>query len=284
MKEILRVANKLFDFFGKGDLDLEEAKQQVDVLFVMGAHEATTTLAAAKLYREMPQNTHIVISGGGTGRGSWLLEQAVAAICLVKARPPLTSSEKTSEALMLERLLTDEGVPAAMIKTETAARHSKENWEYSLPFFVSLLNDSHLPEEAVIGVVQSPLNRRRAKLTGEIVLNESADARLARLRVRTIHFPRPDLDSLSERERVTEIYRLFGLRTKPESELRVCQGFCPGVIDEMDAEALGLKAEAQAAEQRWHALLEMSPRYIDYVRGALETMAPELGGIGGTGS
>lgn len=278
MKLIVDVAKELLDFHGAGQLSIANAATQPPhIFFVMGAHEARTTLAAARLYTQWHREIPVVISGGGNGCGSWFLQQAVASICLLKARPALGALERSCEATLLERLLVDEGVPQAMISLECKARYSEENWRNSLRFFRSLLSEFGLPPNAVIGVVQSPLNRLRAQHTGVEVLQKSADPKLAKVQVKTIEFPRPHLDELSERERLVELFRLFGLPNIPKSELRACKDHCPSVIDAMSED---LKRRAETAERDFHALLETSPGYLDHVRGALETMAPELGGIG----
>jgi hypothetical protein len=92
----------------------------------------------------------------------------------------------------------------------------------------------------------------------------------------TIDFPQPDLKQLSEQGLVIELFRLFGLPGKPESELRVCENYCPAAIKNMNDR---LRIQAERAERQFHKLLEMCPSYVNYIRGALETMDPELGGI-----
>jgi uncharacterized SAM-binding protein YcdF (DUF218 family) len=277
-KEIVEVAIELLAYFGQGDCSLNDAQKKIDVMFVMGAHHLDAALPAARLIAGLQREIPVIISGGGDGRGSWFLEQAVASVCLVNGRRPLSVAEKQCEATLLKRLFVDEGVPEDNIRIETKARHSRENFEKSLEIFTSVFTEFRLAADAVIGVVQSPLNRIRALHTGRSVLSDPRfeSYGLHQAGMVTIDFPQMDLNQLSERGRVIELFRLFGLPGRPESELRVCENYCPAAIENMNPE---LKQRAIWAERQFHTLLEMCPSYVDYIRGALETMALDLGGI-----
>jgi hypothetical protein len=143
-----------------------------------------------------------------------------------------------------------------------------------LPIF----RDLNLEAGTIIGVVQSPLNRSRALQTGRKVVQKTQFLAygLGPTQIATIDFPHYDLNQLSERERVIELFRLFGLPPHTQSELKVCEEFCSSVSDAMPIE---LKLRAQEAEEGFHTLFAERPEYFDYLRSALSTMAVEVGGV-----
>jgi hypothetical protein len=64
MNFVQQVATELLDFYGKGQLTVEEAKDKIDVLFIMGAHEARTALMGARLHKQLARRSALVVSGG----------------------------------------------------------------------------------------------------------------------------------------------------------------------------------------------------------------------------
>lgn len=82
----------------------------------------------------------------------------------------------------------------------------------------------------------------------------------------TLHIPAVDLETLGEADKVTECFRLFGLKKAPASETRVCDEFEKSVISIMP---VALRCIADDAERRWHELLEQSPRLMDHFIGAV---------------
>ena len=101
-----------------------------------------------EFYKQFPEPIPVVVSGGGTGRGSWFLEQAFEMFCLLKGRRPLAEEERRSEATILKRLLLDEGIAPSWSTRNLRQRHSEENFLNSLGLFAKLIDDGKLPKGA----------------------------------------------------------------------------------------------------------------------------------------
>ena len=271
---IVEVAQDLLEFFGKGVLRIEDVRS-VAAVFLMGAHEARTALAAARLLSKELSGARVVISGGGDGRGSAFLTAAIDAHSRAHGRERLLADDVRCEATLLKRLLVDEDIQEQRMSLEMKARHTRENWLLSFP----LLEELRIGSGALIGVVQSPLNRARALHTGRHVRRKEPVFHayaLSPAQIVTIDFSRPDLTQLSERERVIELFRMFGLPPHTQSEVKVCEQYCASVTDGMP---LRLLRRAQDAEEHFHTLMRERPDYHAYIQPALATMAAEVSGV-----
>jgi len=274
---LARDAQEVLTYFGKGDVTLADARQvEASVILVLGQHLTRTLVTAARFIAERFADTPIVISGK-RGRGTWLLDQAMTRHCLLHGRDLPTLDERRSEARLIERLLSDEGVmpfavqngsAAKRIHLEEQASHTEQNWAFS----VERLRDFHLQRAGVILVVQADCNRRRSGETGRRILKRNG---LESIQVLTLHVPSVDLTTLSERDMAIELYRTLGLKRSPASELRVCAEFEPAVLSGMPPP---LRSLAEATERRWHEFLEHSPRMMDHFIGALANTPHQVGG------
>ncbi len=261
--DLIPNAQQILDFHGQGDVTILEAVSMKFVVFLVLGHHCVRTLVQGARFLPTYLPTIQVVITGGIGRGTRLLQDAIANFLMLEGLPALKPADLECEATMIERLFRDLGVRNPM-ELERCAPHTAANYSLSKPFLEKL---GAYPNGKIL-VLQAPPNRRRASACGERVFGGSAE-------IRTLHLSLVDLSTLCEKDLVIELFRLFGLRRTPQSELRVCAEFDPSVLDSMPLE---LRVLANDTERRFHSCLENSPRLLDHFRDALLEMPESVGG------